>query len=194
MPLPLRDTEHHTYADYLTWSDDRRYELIYGTAYIKEPPAPTRQHQKLVVELCYQVRRALERTSCEVYVAPFDVRLPKANEADDQIDTVVQPDVLIVRDRHRLDDRGLRGAPDWVAEVLSPSTANHDRTIKRAVYERAGVRELWLIHPINRTLAIYRLEAGHYGRATSVKLKGKTPIAAILDVSIDWDEMLANIG
>jgi Uma2 family endonuclease len=194
MVLPLRDTEHHTYADYRTWSDERRYELIYGIAYIKEPPAPTWRHQRLVVELCYQVRGALEGTSCEVCVAPLDVRLPKANEADDEIDTVVQPDVLIICDRHRPDDRGLRGAPDWVAEVLSPSTAKHDRTIKRAAYERAGVRELWLIHPTDLTLTIYRLEAGHYGRATTVKLKGRTPITAVAGVSIDWDRILANLG
>ena len=191
MLLPKRDTEHHTYADYLTWSDDQRYELIDGTAYVREP-APTRLHQKLVVRMAHQVLEVIEGTSSDVYVAPFDVRLPKVGEADDQIDTVVQPDVLIVRDLHKLDDRGMCGAPDWIAKVLSLSTARHDQTLKRAAYERAGVRELWLIHPINRKLAIYRLEDGRYGPATILELTGKTPIAAVPGVTIDWDRLLIN--
>ncbi|MBV8804234.1 MAG: Uma2 family endonuclease [Sinobacteraceae bacterium] len=193
MLLPKRDTERHTYADYLTWSDDQRYELIDGTAYVREP-APTRLHQNLAGHMYYQVMEVLEGTSCDVYISPFDVRLPKAGEADDQIDTVVQPDVLIVRDRHKLDDRGMCGAPDWVAEVLSPSTAKHDRVLKRAVYERAGVRELWLVHPIERKLTIYRLEDGHYGPATILELEGQTPIAAVPGVSIDWDRLLINVA
>jgi Uma2 family endonuclease len=194
MRLPLRDTERHTYADYLTWSDERRYELIDGIAYIKEPPAPTWRHQEVVSELCYQLRTALEGTPRRAFVAPLDVRLPKAGTADDQVDTVVQPDVLIVRDRRNFDDRGLCGAPDWVAEVLSPSTASHDKIIKRAAYERAGVRELWLIHPTDRKLTIYRLKAGHYGKATILQLKGRTRITAVPGVSIDWDPLVAKLA
>jgi Uma2 family endonuclease len=95
-----------------------------------------------------------------VYVAPFDVRLPRSTEDDDLIDTVVEPDVLIVSDLRKVDARGVRGAPDWLAEVLSPSTSAHDQTIKLPAYERAGVREAWLIHPIDLTVAIYKLEAG----------------------------------
>jgi Uma2 family endonuclease len=193
MLLPKRDTEHHTYADYLMWSDDQRYELIDGTAYVREP-APTRLHQGVVGQLYHQVEEVLEGTSYQAYVAPFDVRLPKGSEADDQIDTVVQPDVLVVRDRHKLDDRGMCGAPDWVAEVLSPSTARHDQIIKRTAYERAGVRELWLIHPVDLTLTIYRLEAGHYGPAAILKLEGRTPITAVPGVSINWDRLLARFA
>jgi len=85
------------------------------------------------------VANALEGKSSRAYVAPFDVRLPKSGEADDEVDTVVQPDVLIVCDRHKLDERGMRGAPGWVAEVLSPTTLSHDQIIKLAAYERAGV-------------------------------------------------------
>lgn len=191
MALPLRDTLHHTYADYLTWSDGERNELIDGVAYVKEPPAPSRSHQELVGELHFQVKLALEGKPCRTYVAPFDVRLPKCEEADDCIDTVVQPDVLIVRDLSKLDDRGMRGAPDWIAEVLSPSTASHDRTIKVPVYERAGVRELWLVHPADWTVTIYRLEDGHYARPVILELKGRTAIGAIPGVSIDWDRLSA---
>lgn len=194
MALTQRDAKRHTYGEYLTWSDDNREELIDGIAYIREPPAPLRPHQELVGELFYQVRAALEGKPCQVYIAPFDVRLPKSDEADEKIDTVVQPDVLIVCDHRKLDRRGMRGAPDWLAEVLSPSTSSHDQVIKLPVYERAGVREVWLIQPIDRTLTIYRLEDGRYGRPTIMELKGQTSLTAVPGVSIDWDRLVSQLS
>jgi Uma2 family endonuclease len=192
--LPLRDTLHHTYADYLTWLEGGREELINGIAYIKEPPAPSRRHQELVGELHHQIRLALEGRPCRVYVAPFDVRLPKSGEADELIETVVQPDVLIVCDPEKLDQRGMRGAPDWLAEVLSPSTASHDQILKLPVYERAGVREVWLVHPTDRTLTVYRLEDGRYGRSVVLEMKGRTTLSAVPGVSIDWDRLSVELA
>ena len=194
MTPPTRDTHYHTYADYLTWSDTQRDELIDGAAYVREPPAPSPSHQGVVVELCRQAANALKGKPCRVYVAPFDIRLPKTTESDDEIDTVVQPDVFIVCDPQKVDARGMRGAPDWIAEVLSPHTARYDRSVKLPVYERAGVREVWLIHPIDRTLTIHRLEEGHYKRTTLLALEGQTPLTAVPGVSIDWEQVLAMIS
>jgi Uma2 family endonuclease len=98
-----------------------------------------------------------------------------------------------VCDLNKLDHRGMRGAPDWLAEVLSPSTAGHDQVIKLPVYERAGVSEVWLIHPIDRTLTIYRLKDGRYGRAVVQELKGQTSLTAVPGVIIDWDRVLAQL-
>jgi Uma2 family endonuclease len=194
MGLLKRDSHHYTYADYLRCSGSYGEELIDGTAYVREPPAPSPSHQGIVVGLCSQVGTALKDEPCRVYVAPFDVRLPKSAEADDQVDTVVQPDVRIVCDLQKIDARGMRGAPDWVAEVLSPYTASHYQAVKLPAYERAGVREVWLVHPIDRTLAVYQLEAGRYGRASVFALKGRTQIAAVPAVIINWDEVLAKIS
>jgi Uma2 family endonuclease len=194
MTVLKRDTHYHTYADYLTWSRSYGDELIDGTAYVREPPSPARLHQEIVGELYRQAANALEDRPCRVYVAPFDVRLPRSTEEDDQVDTVVQPDVLIVSDLKKLDARGMRGAPDWVAEVLSPSTARYDRTVKLSAYERAGVCEVWLIDPIDRTLAIYQLEAGYYGHATLLELKGQTPLTTVPGVTIDWARVLAKMS
>jgi len=188
------DTHHHTYADYLVWSRTYGDELIDGAAYVREPPSPSASHQMIVVELCSQAAIALKGRPCRVFVAPFDVRLPKSTEEDDQVDTVVQPDVLIVSDLQKVDARGMRGAPDWVAEVLSPSTATYDQTVKLRAYERAAVPEVWLIHPIDRTLTIYRLETGRYGQATVLELKGQTPLTSVPGVAIDWDEVLAKLA
>lgn len=193
MPVLKRDENYHTYADYLTWSRTFGDELINGTAYVREPPAPNYIHQDIVGELHRQIANALLHTSWRVYVAPLDVRLPKSAEKDDQIDTVVQPDLLIVPNLEKVDKRGVRGAPDWLAEVLSRSTSSYDRRIKLPVYERAGVREVWLINPLDRTVAIYRLEAGRYGRATVLQLKGQTQLTAVPKVTIDWDQVLAKV-
>jgi Uma2 family endonuclease len=194
MTVLKRDTDYHTYSDYLTWSRDYGDELIDGTAYVREPPSPSWSHQQIVVELCRQVANALEDKPFRVCVAPSDVRLPKSSEEDDLVDTVVQPDVLIVSDLKNVDARGVRGAPDWVAEVLSPSTASHDRTVKLSAYERAGVREAWLIDPIDRKLTIYRLEAGYYGPPTILELKGRTQLTAVPGVTIDWTRVLAKMS
>lgn len=194
MALIKRDMRHHTYADYLTWSDIPRAELVDGTAYISEPPAPSLLHQELVREILYQLRSALEGKAWCIQIAPFDVRLPRADEPDEDIDTVVQPDVLIVCDRAKFDERGMRGAPDWVAEVLSPRTASHNRTIKIPAYERAGVREVWLVDPRNRTVMIYRLEGNRYGRPTVLEMKGRTALTAVSGLHVDWDRLLSQLA
>lgn len=189
MSVTQRDALHHTYGEYLTWREGNFAELINGTAYVREPPAPSRFHQELVGEIYLQVRLALEGKAFGIYVAPFDVRLPRYGESDEVIDTVVQPDVLVVGDLSKLDEQGMRGAPDWVAEVLSPATASYDRVTKLPVYERAGVREVWLVDGIERTLGIYRLQDGRYERSTIAELKGRTTISAIPGVVIDWDRL-----
>jgi Uma2 family endonuclease len=194
MSLLKRDAHHYTYADYLKWSGACGDELIDGAAYVREPPAPSPSHQGIVAGLCGQLHAALKGKPCHVYVAPFDVRLPKSTERDEQVDTVVQPDVLIVSDLQKIDGRGMRGAPDWLAEVLSPYTASHDQGVKIPAYERAGVREVWLVHPGDRTLAVYQLDAGRYRRPSILKLEGKIPITAVPGVIIDWDEVLAKVS
>jgi Uma2 family endonuclease len=193
MPVLKRDDRYHTYADYLVWSRDYGDELIDGTAYVREPPPPSLPHQVIVGELYHQLRGTLKDGPSRVFIAPLNVLLPRSDEEDGQIDTVLQPDVLIVSDRHKLNERGVRGAPDWVAEVLSPSTSRYDRTLKLRAYERAGVREVWLVHPLDHTLTAYRLEGGRYGRPSVGELKGRTALTAVGGVAIDWDQVLAQL-
>lgn len=188
MGLALRDSEHHTYGDYLLWPEDVRYELIDGAAYLMAP-APTLDHQDVAGEIFRQLGNILRGKPCRAFIAPVDVRLPKAQEADQAIDTVVQPDVLVVCDPAKLDRRGVRGAPDLVVEVLSPSTASHDQLLKRRVYERAGVPEYWLVHPADRIVSIYRLIGGEYRKPEIQELKGRTPVGVLSGAAIEWDEL-----
>jgi Uma2 family endonuclease len=183
--LQQRDDQHYTYGNYRSWPEDVRYELIDGTAWLMSP-TPGRRHQEMVGEIYRLAANALTEKSCRAYIAPFDVRLPKGDEVDDAVDTVVQPDVLVVCDSNKLDEAGLRGAPDWVVEVLSPATAAHDQTRKLAAYERASVPEVWLIHPGDRTLTRYHLADGRYGRLEIQELEGVTPVATLPEIEIDW--------
>lgn len=155
LPIPRQGGEF-TYADYLAWPEDERWELIDGEAHAMSP-APSNFHQLVVGELYRQIATFLRGKPCRPFVAPFDVRLPKAGTANDAIDTVVQPDISVVCDPAKLkDNRGCLGAPDWVIEVVSPGSALRDQKVKRALYERHGVAEYWLAHPVDRSIAIYR--------------------------------------
>jgi Uma2 family endonuclease len=185
MGLARRDDRHHTYADYCLWADETRYELIDGFAYAMAP-APSVAHQELVLALGRQIADALDGSACRAFVAPIDVRLPKRDENDDLVDTVVQPDVLVVCDRSKIDDRGIRGAPDWIIEVISPATAGHDMIVKRELYERRGVRDFWLVHPTDRVVTVYRLHAGRYGIPLIQELTETTSSSAVASVTIDW--------
>ena len=154
---PKKLNQRFTYKDYLLWSDDERWELINGIAYDMSP-APSRWHQSLSSFLHITIGMHLEGSSCQVFSAPFDVRLPGGFKADDNVDTVVQPDISVFCDEKKLDDRGGNGAPDLVIEILSPSTASKDLKEKFFLYERVGVKEYWVADPFNRTITVFILE------------------------------------
>lgn len=192
MSSPARGNIQHTYGEYLTWSDEQRYELIEGVAYAMTP-SPSRTHQRIVGELFRQIADALEEGPCEVNIAPLDVRFPADGESDDAIVTVVQPDLFVVCDPGKLDERGCRGAPDWVIEVISPQSAAHDQITKLATYERHGIKEYWLVHPIDRIVFVYCLEGDRYGRPSLHELKGPLPSAAVPGAMIDWDRAVRHL-
>lgn len=161
---PQTNTPPYTYADYLRWDDNKRYELYNGIVY-EMLPAPSRRHQEVSANLLFQFKRFLHGKPCKVYHAPFDVRLPKSEReiADNEIYTVVQPDIVVVCDLQKLDERGCIGAPDLIVEILSPSNSKNDIDDKFTLYEEAGVREYWIVHPLEETLLIYHLnEHGKY--------------------------------
>jgi Uma2 family endonuclease len=188
MAQPATESRRYTYADYCSWPDDERRELIDGEVYAMSP-APARIHQEVLVELARQIGNCLQGNPCRVYVAPFDVRLPDRDESDDAVDTVVQPDLAVICDPSKLDDKGCRGAPDWIIEVLSPATAAKDQIQKRDLYERHGVKEYWLVHPSDRILFVYRLEAGGYGRPDIRTTAGHSATRIIPGLQIDWENV-----
>ena len=158
MALPAKK-ERYTFADYLTWDEYPRYELIDGEAIMLASPATI--HQLISAELMRQLGNYLEGKKCRVLSAPFDVRLfEKEGDRFDNIQTVVQPDISIICDQNKLDEHGCKGAPDMTLEILSPSNARHDLLVKLNLYQRAGVREYWVVSPEQKTVQVFLLDGG----------------------------------
>ena len=171
---PVQKDKRYTYADYVTWPDDARYELIDGEAYMMAGAGTA--HQRASGDLHRQFSSFLYGKSCEVFHAPFDVRL---NAAGDKDETVVQPDLLVVCDKTKIDAKGCNGAPDMVIEILSSSTASHDTVVKFNKYLQAGVREYWIVNPEIKAVSVHVLENGRY--VTSAYNETDTVPVHILD-------------
>ena len=167
MITSLKDLEldkKYTYADYLTWQLKERVELIRGRIF-KMSPAPNLRHQKIAGALFYEIFDFLKNNPCQVFHAPFDVRLPMPGNkrTGGKIDTVVQPDIVIVCDESILDEQGCNGAPDIVIEILSPGNTKKEMKDKFELYQHAGIPEYWLIDPEHAFILIYSLnEQGQY--------------------------------
>jgi len=191
--LNLDETKRYTYADYLTWFDDKRRELIDGFIRLMSP-APSTRHAKISIKLVHRLVTFIEKRKgdCELFHAPFDVRLPnnKRETVDDKIYTVVQPDICLVCDLSKIDDKGCIGAPDLVIEIQSPSTTRYDAIEKYAVYEKAGVPEYWLVYPIEGEVIVYVLQkTGKYDRGTTYKYDDKVPVKALKGLTIDLEDL-----
>ena len=149
----------YTFADYLTWQFNDRVEIIKGK--LSKMAMPSEKHQRTSGNLYRIFANYLYKKPCRVYHPPFDVRLPKPlhhrKENDKSIFTVVQPDLTIVCDMSKIDDKGCDGAPDLIIEILSPSTGSRDLKDKKEVYEFAEVPEYWIVHPQDQTVIVYIL-------------------------------------
>jgi Uma2 family endonuclease len=196
MALPkFKEEDRFTYADYLTWQDDQRWELIDGEAFCMSP-GPNRLHQKWLGELYRQFANYLVGKPCEVYLAPFDVRLQDYLDAsDEETITVVQPDLMIICDTNKLDERGVKGAPDIVVEIISPSTAKRDIKTKFELYQRHGVKEYWIMYPNDRTLLVYRLSGDNrYGTPEVFGEADIVSVPLLCDLNIDMAAVFRTAG
>jgi len=178
--------EKYTYQDYLTWDDGHRWELINGIPYAMSP-APGRQHQAISIKLAALFVTHLEGKTCEPFAAPFDVRFK--NEQNEE-DTVVQPDLSIICDPSKLDERGCLGAPDLIVEILSPATASRDLKEKLKLYESHGVQEYWVIEPNDKILFVYTLnKKGIYDRAEIYNADDTVQSQAVTGLKIKLDKI-----
>ena len=146
----------YTYADYLQWKFEERIELIKGRIF-KMSPAPSSDHQEISVEITRVLANYLKGKPCKVYSAPFDVRLIKKTINDEEVTTVVQPDICVVCDRSKIDKRGCIGSPDIVVEIISPGNNKTELKNKYEVYEENGVQEYWIVSPQDKTFLRYIL-------------------------------------
>ena len=153
----------YTYADYLLWQFKERVELIKGKI-LKMSPAPNRKHQDVSWILARGLDRVFKKSSCKMYAAPFDVRLInfKESTADNKVISVVQPDLCVICDPNKLDDKGCIGSPDLIIEILSPGNSKREMDIKFDLYQENGVLEYWIVNPSEKNIYIYVLENNRY--------------------------------
>lgn len=185
--------KQYTYKDYLSWEFDEMVELIRGKIF-KMSPAPSRLHQEISGATFTIISNFLNKKTCRVYHALFDVRLhlPIEMQNKQAASTVVQPDICVVCDRSKLDDQGCNGAPDWIIEILSPATSKKDLTDKYEIYQHAGVKEYWIVHPTDATVLSYRLDDnGHYQllRNTPFSKEEVIPVGIFPDFEVNLEDV-----
>ncbi|HMO40190.1 MAG TPA: Uma2 family endonuclease [Saprospiraceae bacterium] len=179
----------YSYADYLTWRFEERVEIIKGKL-IRISPAPNRRHQRISFQITSQLARHFENNPCEVYYAPFDVRLldsKKSHKADQEIYSVVQPDICVICDRSKLDDRGCLGAPDWIIEIISRGNSKKELDDKYRLYEANGVREYWIVHPNDQTIAAFELHNDQYRLRRIYSSEENAPVGIFKDLVLDLE-------
>lgn len=146
----------YTARDYYATPEGIRVELIDGQFY--NMASPSRAHQRILMELAYMIQRYIRTNNgkCEVYPAPFSVKLKKRRS------DIVEPDITVICDKSKLTKRGCEGAPDWIIEIVSPSDPGHDYITKLNLYHEAGVREYWIVDPSVKRVHVYRLEKKNF--------------------------------
>jgi len=156
--LELDLTKRYSYADYLTWFDDKRRELIDGIISLMSP-APSTTHQVVAGNIFNLLKIFLKKKTCRVFIAPFDVRLPKNGEKENEkLFNVVQPDLCIICDPSKIDDKGCLGAPDMIVEIISMSNTKHDVKTKFELYQQHGVKEYWIVFPYDKMVQVWLLD------------------------------------
>lgn len=153
-------------------------------------PALARVHQEINFELCRQLGNYLKGKLCKAFPAPFAVRLfEQDGDSPEDVDTMVEPDITVVCDPSKLDERGCKDAPDMVVEILSPSTQRHDRFTKFSLYQRAGVCEYWIVDPDSKTAQSFILEGGHYSVKEFGTAGEKMKVNVLEDCVIDLSDI-----
>ena len=187
MAIPA-EKARYTFADILAWDENERAEIIDGEAVMMAPPSVG--HQRVSREIFYQLTSYLKGKTCEVFAAPFGVRLfEQDGDSPEDVDTMVEPDISVICEKSKLDEHGCKGAPDMVVEILSPSTQRHDRFTKFSLYQRAGVREYWIVDPDSGVAQSFILEDGRYSVKEFGAAGDKMKVNVLEDCVIDLSEV-----
>ena len=179
----------YTYKDYMLYDENERIEIIDGTIY-NMSPAPSRIHQKLIMELSAEIRNYIKANngSCEVYPAPFDVILKNDDEIIEDCKNIIQPDISVICDKNKLTDKGCTGSPDMIVEVVSPYNPNNDFIRKLNLYDKYKVKEYWIVNPMKKNILIYKLdEKERYGMPDIYTFEDKVPVGIYDDLEIDFN-------
>ena len=187
LPLP-QEEKKYTYVDYLNWPEDERWEIIDGVPYMQAAPSPA--HQLISSELNRQISNYLQGKPCKSYPAPFCVKLIQGDE--NEVKNVVEPDISIICDKSKIDDKGCNGTPDMIIEILSPSSGKMDKIIKFNKYEKAGVKEYWLVEPEQKIVSVFLLQDNHkFSRPDVYADDEKINVSIFTDLAIDLSSVFS---
>lgn len=189
--LDLDLSKRYTFADYLTWVDDKRRELIDGFVKMMSP-APSTAHQQILFNISFNFGKLLLDSPYKIFFAPFDVRLPENvnDTSNEKVFTVVQPDISIICDLAKIDAKGCIGAPDLIAEITSPTSMKRDIEEKFRIYEKHGVREYWVLFPETKSVNIFVLnEQGKYQISGMFASESKVKVHIFEGLEIDLKDI-----
>lgn len=184
------ESKLYTYADYINYSENERIEIVDGHIYVMSP-APSRVHQGIIMELSTIINSYIKtnKGNCKVYPAPFDVFLTN-KEILESCKNIVQPDISVICDISKLNDKGCVGAPDLIIEVVSPHNTSSDYVRKLNLYENCKIREYWIVNPMNETILVYRLEeSNQYAAPESYTFKDKIKVGIYENLEINFAEL-----
>lgn len=182
---------NYSYADYLKWTMDEMVEIIKGRVY--KLSAPKRVHQTISIRISSKIFNLLEGQKCKVYSAPFDVRLPVKSRKNEDIFTVVQPDICVICDPTKLDDAGCNGAPDLIIEILSKGNNKKELQNKYEVYEESGVKEYWIVAPEGQFIQVNTLVNGKYQPSKLLTFGDEIVTPILPSFVLNLDEVFANL-
>ena len=182
-----KEIKTYTYKDYLTYDENESIEIIEGDIY-NMSPAPSRIHQKIIMELSFELKNYIKSNngSCEVYPAPFDVILINDDEEAENSKNVVQPDISIICDKSKLTDKGCTGSPNMIVEVVSPYNPSNDYIRKASLYEKYKVQEYWIVNPMKKNILVYNLTNNGYDTPNIYSFDDVVPVSIFKNLNIDF--------
>jgi len=189
LKLLIDPIKTYTYKDYMLYDENERIEIIDGKIY-NMSPAPSRIHQKIIMELSAEILNYIKANngSCEVYPAPFDVILKNDDEILEDSKNIVQPDISVICDKNKLTDEGCSGSPDMIVEVVSPYNPNNDFIRKLNLYDKYKVKEYWIVNQTKKNVLVYKLdESERYGMPDIYTFEDKIKVGIYNDLEIDFN-------
>lgn len=191
MAIQQINNKVYTYYDYLNFPNDEFVEIIDGKIFAMSP-APSRIHQELIMEISAELRNYIKsnKRQCKVYPAPFDVVLINENENENDSKNIVQPDISVICDKNKLNDKGCFGSPDMIVEIVSKFNPGNDYVKKLYLYEKYKVKEYWIVNPMKKNILVYTLTESGYNQPDLYTFNDKIKVNIFNNLEIDFNGII----
>ena len=191
MAIQQINNKVYTYYDYLNFPNDEFVEIIDGKIFAMSP-APSRIHQELIMEISAELRNYIKsnKRQCKVYPAPFDVVLINENENENDSKNIVQPDISVICDKNKLNDKGCFGSPDMIVKIVSKFNPGNDYVKKLYLYEKYKVKEYWIVNPMKKNILVYTLTESGYNQPDLYTFNYKIKVNIFNNLEIDFNGII----